>query len=418
VYSHSCIIISVGTEIVNGTIQDKHLKYLAQKLGLYGFRIRKAVQVPDDIDTIRGELSGAVSSAELVILTGGLGPTSDDITRNAVASVAGVELKLDEAAWNKIQERLKGRNIARVNMVQAMFPKGFKGLDNPLGTAPGFAGRIGNSLVVTLPGPPRELDAVFNVGVVPLLETSFKISVTEGDTFGCSIFMTPESRLEEALRNCRVGRVVWGTRVTPYSIELYLRGGSPNERRKLFFCIEKKLGRIKVREGYVTPHSLLFKTLKEKGKSLVTVESCTGGLVGKLITDIPGSSNIFWGGFIVYSNKAKETSIGVDKELLDRHGAVSEEAVRAMARGALARARGSNVAIAISGIAGPEGGTPEKPVGTVFIAVAQDNGKTDTRLFHFHGDRERIRRKAAITGLLFAENSILGGQWLDSDDRW
>jgi PncC family amidohydrolase len=229
--------------------------------------------------------------------------------------------------------------------------------------------------------------------------------------------MVPESSLEEALRICVRPGVTWGTRVEEDRISFSLRGGSAEGRDAFFAAITAKLGEVRIRRGETRPSLLLTEALLSRGKRLVTAESCTGGLIAKYMTDLAGSSRVFWGGFLTYADEAKSTLVGVDGETIRSHGAVSEETVVAMAEGALARS-GAEVAIAVSGVAGPDGGTTEKPVGTVWTAVALKGGKCRARLWSFSGQRDMIRRRTAVAAMLFAESEVLGRDFLDSRAKW
>ncbi len=428
--SKSAIIISIGTELTEGVIQDTHLRYLSQQLRLYGIKVEKALCLPDVFALIKREAVRALNESDVLIFTGGLGPTSDDLTRDVIADVTGSRLVFNESIWDSIVNRFKGRRVAGVNKRQAMVPVGFEWIRNDLGTAPGLYGKYKGRLLIALPGPPRELRWVFENGALPRITEFFDLTGVGDDTLKCSVFMTPESELEESLANCRrfvsqEGEIKWGTRVTEYYIEFSIKGGNRESREGIFECLRDKLGAIRVRRGVISPQLVLFNLLKERGVRLITVESCTGGLVGKLFTDIPGSSKVYWGGLVVYSNEAKERLVGIDREILSKYGAVSEETVEALARGAL-NIEGLedelDLSIAISGVAGPEGGSPSKPVGTVFIGVGFRNGvegeKFAVRGFKFFGDRDSIRRKAAVTAMLLAENLVLGEEWLDRYCSW
>jgi PncC family amidohydrolase len=223
--------------------------------------------------------------------------------------------------------------------------------------------------------------------------------------------MTPESALEEALRACRRRGIVWGTRVEEDRIAFSLRGGDAADREASFQCLAEALGAVKVSREEIRPAKLLLDALAATGRVLVTAESCTGGLVGRYLTDVPGSSRWFWGGVVSYADAAKERLLGVPRAVLERYGAVSAETVAAMASGALA-VSGAGLSLAISGIAGPEGGTPDKPVGTVWVATALAGSPPATIACRFSGGRDVVRRKAAVTGLLAAACATDGRPFL------
>lgn len=410
------IIISVGTELTKGKTQEKHLKFLASQLGLMGFEVAKAVSVPDNYAIMHEEIKHAVNNCDLLIITGGLGPTSDDITREVIAEVSGSSLYFRDDVWVSIQKRFHGRKIADVNKKQAMFPENFYVLENSAGTAPGMAGWIGKTYVAVLPGPPRELEIVFDSSLVPVLEKYFNFSLADNSLI-CSAFMTPESVLEESLRKNKIGKVNWGTRVSGDHIEFHLKDGSNKERQEMFKSLKADLGELIIRIGDTTPAEVLSNALRSIGDKLVTAESCTGGLLGKLITDIPGSSDVYWGGYITYSNNAKENILGIPASLIEQYGAVSRDVCEKMAQEAL-RFSNADVSIAVSGIAGPEGGTHNKPVGTVWIAVLNKKDDFEVKLFHFSGSRASIRMKTAVSSFLLSEKMLIGNEWLDRYQSW
>ncbi|MDQ1323870.1 MAG: CinA-like protein [Chloroflexota bacterium] len=410
------VIVSVGTELTEGIIQDTHVRFLAAALSGLGFTEARAAVLPDEAAGFRAELARATGEADLVIVTGGLGPTTDDLAREVIAEVAGVPLAFHQESWDRILVRFAGRAVPESNRKQAMAPAGFTLLPNANGTAPGFRGSIGRAIVVALPGPPGELRPMFADLVVPQLREHFGMAVELPYLRGTA-FMTPESALEEALRGARREGVSWGTRVEEDRIAFSLRGGSEADREACFEGVAMALGRVRVHRGETRPANLLLGALEAAGLVLVTAESCTGGLIGRYLTDVPGSSRGYWGGVVSYANAAKERMLGVPAAVLERHGAVSAETVVAMARGALA-VSGAGLALAVSGIAGPDGGTPEKPVGTVWLATARQGADPACVSCRFSGGRDAVRRKAAVAGLLAAAAAAGGRPFLDSLVAW
>jgi nicotinamide-nucleotide amidase len=410
------IILSVGTELTEGITQDTHIRFLSSELTSLGFTVCRAVQIPDDAARFGEELDRATREAALVIITGGLGPTTDDLTRETVAKAAGVPLEFHQKAWDHILERFKGRRLSDTNRKQAEAPRGFTLVSNPNGTAPGFYGQVGGAIVIALPGPPSELRPMFGQGIVPVLADRFGSAAPKDILWGTAL-MVPESNLEEALRAAHRGGITWGTRVDEDRIAFSLRGGTEAEREAFFASLTASIDPVRIRRGETRPAQILSDALLNKDVMLVSVESCTGGLVGKYMTDLPGSSRVYWGGYVSYSNQAKALMVGVDEHALGISGAVSEQAVVSMARGALSRS-GAGVSVAISGIAGPDGGSVEKPVGTVWIAVSLKDGKTAARLFNFSGSRDMIRRRSAVAAMLFAEAMLLGRGFLDTRTKW
>jgi nicotinamide-nucleotide amidase len=418
----AAVLISAGTELTEGIIQDSHVRFLAGELTALGFHVRRGVQVPDDRGLFRAELDRAAAEAKLVIITGGLGPTSDDLTREIVAEAAGVPLDFHQEAWDALVARFAGRTVSDTNRKQALAPRGFGLLPNPNGTAPGFHGDLGDTLVVALPGPPSELRPMFTASVVPLLGGRFPSAGDRGVLWGTAL-MVPESSLEEALRACAAVQgpgadgIRWGTRVDEDRIVFSLRGGPAGERSALMDRLIERLGRVRMRNGDTRPAQLLTDALLARRARLVVAESCTGGLVGKYLTDLPGSSRVFWGGILSYSNEAKTRLLGVGEALLSSEGAVSEPAARAMAEGALA-VSGAEASVSITGIAGPEGGSPDKPVGTVWMAAAVKGSGCEARRFNFSGSRDMIRRRSAVAVMLFAESRLLDREFLDTRGKW
>jgi nicotinamide-nucleotide amidase len=413
---NAAIVLSVGTELTEGIIQDTHIRFLASELTSLGFNVCRGVQIPDSPRPFADELARAASEASLVIITGGLGPTTDDLTRETVARAAGVPLEFHAEVWDALQDRFKGRKVSDTNRKQAEAPKGFTLVPNANGTAPGFHGDVQGALVIALPGPPSELRPMFSQSVVPLLAARFG-TASEKDILWGTALMVPESSLEEALQAARRGGVAWGTRVDEDRIVFSLRGGTEAERKASLAALSASLGPIRIREGETRPAQLLTDALLQRGVSLVTAESCTGGLVGKYMTDLSGSSRVYWGGYVSYSNAAKTGMIGVRREVLERSGAVSQDTVTSLAEGALFRSE-AGVSIAVSGIAGPDGGSADKPVGTVWLAVAVRGGETQARLFTFSGSRDMIRRRSAVAAMLFAEARLLGRDFLDTRTKW
>ncbi len=414
--TRTAVIISAGTELIEGIIQDTHVRFLASELTSMGFQVLRGMQIPDSVTLFRKALADAVAEACLVIITGGLGPTSDDLTREMVADAAGVPLEFHPEAWEALLARFAGRAVSDTNRKQALAPKGFLLLPNPNGTAPGFHGTVGDALIVALPGPPSELRPMFSRSVMPLLREAFG-GFSEADILWGTALMVPESSLEEALRACSRPGISWGTRVEEDRIGFSLRGGAPSDRDAFLGALTQRLGAVRIRQGETRPAQLLTEALLARDARLVTAESCTGGLIAKYMTDLSGSSRVYWGGFIAYADESKTGLIGVEDEVLREHGAVSEQAVRAMAEGAVA-ASGAELGIAVSGIAGPDGGTTDKPVGTVWMAAALRTGGGVTRMFSFSGTRDMIRRRSAVAAMLLGEAVLLGRDFLDSRAKW
>ncbi len=402
------IILAVGTELTEGVIVNTHFRFLGSELKGLGFQVVRGEQIPDRLSLFRPALRRAVAEAELVLVTGGLGPTSDDLTREAVADAAGVPLEFRPEVWEGLERRYasSGQRLPETNRRQAFVPQGFELLANDWGTAPGFWGRIHTALIAALPGPPAELEPMFRLRFLPLLARHFPGLGSQAE-LAATALLTPESALEESLLRHRREAVSWSTRVAEDRIAFSLRGGADADRERFFAALIGELGPVRIRRGEVQPAERLFRLLEERGLLLALAESCTGGLVAKMITDQPGSSRVFWGGVVAYSNAAKQRLLGVEQETLERYGAVSRQTAAAMADGLL-EATPADLALSVTGIAGPEGGGPEKPVGTAWICARRRGGSAQARAFRFPGGRELVRRRSAVAGLLLAECLLTG----------
>jgi nicotinamide-nucleotide amidase len=404
------ILLSVGTELTEGSVLNTHFRFLGAELRGLGFYTRKAVQIPDDPRVFRRELAEAVGSATLVVITGGLGPTSDDLTREIVAEICEAPLRFDEAIWEDLVARYssRGRRIAETNRKQALIPSGFQVLSNRVGTAPGFIGRTKTCTVMALPGPPAELEPMFLDEAAAMIRYLGTTDPGAGELVATALLI-PESVLEEALQKATGpdSGLSWSTRFAHDRIVFTLRGPEQNERQRVFAALVKVFGQVRIRQGDVQPSFLLYQLLKQRAERIAIAESCTGGLVSKLLTDIPGSSEIFWGTVVTYSDESKMKLLGVPAEVLRRSGAVSAEVASAMSQGLLEHAPVEAV-LAVTGIAGPEGGTAEKPVGTVWISARVRNGAHLCKVFHFHGNRDAIRRRSAVAAMVLSECVLLG----------
>jgi len=358
----------------------------------------------------------ASEQADVVVLTGGLGPTPDDLTRRGLADVLGTKLVVDEKCLARIEEffRLRGRRMVRANKIQAMIPQGAWPIDNEIGTAPGIRAKVGESLVICMPGPPAEMHAMFESYVTALLPPSpLAVAVKVVRVFGLG-----ESDLCEAIGDLlgdRQGDVIVCTTVSGGLISLRITATGDSKTAAAALTdrtsaeLTRRLGTLIIGSADDTLASVVAKLLVSRKQTLSLAESCTGGLVGQMITSLSGASQYFLGSAVCYANTAKRDILGVPQEMLDDCGAVSEPVAREMARGARGRF-GSDWALSLTGIAGPDGGSPDKPVGLVFIGLT---GPNTTRVFRhvFASRREQIRLRAARTALnhlrieLLEENS-------------
>jgi nicotinamide-nucleotide amidase len=410
------IILSVGTELTEGVIANTHFRFLGSELKGLGFQVVRGEQIPDEASLFRRALERAAAEAELLLVTGGLGPTSDDLTREAVAGAAGVQLEFRDEVWRELERRYasSGQRLPETNRRQALVPRGFELLANDWGTAPGFCGRLGTvggqtALTAALPGPPAELEPMFRQRLLPVLSRHFPWLALQAE-LACTALLLPESALEESLQRHRLAAVSWSTRVAEDRIAFSLRGGAEEERERFFAGLTAELGPVRIRRGEVRPAERLFRLLDEQGLLLALAESCTGGLVAKMLTDLPGSSRVFWGGVVAYSNAAKQRLLGVEQATLGRHGAVSRQTAVEMADGLLA-ATPADLALSVTGIAGPEGGGQEKPVGTVWVCARRRGSPEQARAFRFPGSRDLVRRRSAVAVLVLAECLLTGAEF-------
>lgn len=396
------VIIATGDELLAGLIADTNSAYLARRLGELGVPVRRHVTVGDDAGRIASAISDAAAEAGVVLVTGGLGPTVDDLTRQGLAQAMGVELVEDGRQAERIAGFFasRGRELKPSNLTQAQVPAGAEAIDNECGTAPGIAARVGASQVFVLPGPPAEAAEMFKTRIAPRLAGEVVLVRRAIHTFGAG-----ESDIGEALadmmargRNPTVGTAAMAGEVV---VRITASGRT---RRQASAAADKDLREVRRRLGDLvfgadedTLAGVVGDALKAAGQTLAVAESCTGGMIGQMITATPGASDYFLGGVVCYADSAKRDLLGVGAELIGAHGAVSEPVAAAMAEGARNRF-GSDWALGVTGIAGPTGGSAEKPVGLVYVAVASPAG-TDVRRHVFPGRREVIRRRAAMAAL-------------------
>ncbi len=412
--STTVALLVIGTELTNGIIQDTHTVYMASKLVEAGFSVKKIVLVPDDDISAVDELQRLLFCCDSVILTGGLGPTSDDITRDILARVSGVRLVFRQDVWDDIVSRYDIRT-GHSNKQQAFVPEHFSTIENTKGTAPGLKGIVKGVSLYALPGPPREMRVMFDSAVLPDLVTTFH---TESEEYlEATCFLVCESGLEDACRQYVQEGITWGTRAEESGIRLYIRGGSLPGRTVFLHFLQTHFGKERVKEGSVDASSYIVSLFSEKGYSLSCAESCTGGLFSKLITDVPGSSNVFPGGVISYSLRTKAAYLHLDREKIEASGVVSGETAAQMAR-AVKEISGSDFGISFTGVAGPGGGSASAPVGTVWVGIAGPDGDTRRFPFTFRGSRSRIRNKAVLAGFLLLEIWVMDKKRLDSYKKW
>ncbi|HEX2489228.1 MAG TPA: competence/damage-inducible protein A [Blastocatellia bacterium] len=390
-------IIAIGSEMLTPFRLDTNSLWLTERLNSMGVEVKLKTVVGDDEARLEETVRDAMKRSEIIISTGGLGPTEDDITRKIFARVLKRQLILEDAILEKLRARFARRNMTmpEINARQALVIRGAQILENDNGTAPGMLITEGKCTVALLPGPPREMKPIFDASVAPVLKQRAGDMLIMRRTL--SIFGLGESAVDELAAPIYTKYQNPSTTILfkDGQIELHLtaQARNANETVKLLDDLagrlDEVLGEYIFSRNNETLEEVVGQSLKMRGYTLATAESCTGGLLAGRITDVPGSSEYFLEGVVSYSNEAKIDLLGVPKKLIATHGAVSEQVAGAMAAGIRKRA-GSTFGVGVTGVAGPGGGSPEKPVGLVYIALADDSQNT-TRKFIFPGDRQFIR---------------------------
>ena len=398
-------IIAVGSELLTPFRQDTNSLYLTGKLNSLGIDVRFKTIVGDDRTRLADSLRAALRRSELVIMSGGLGPTEDDLNREVVAEVLSRPLHVVDEIKQRMQQRWArlGRPMPENNLRQAMVPEGATWLDNPRGTAPGLWMEESGRILLLLPGPPAELEAMFEAACVPLLAPR-----SGGHRLRTRVYKVvglPESEVDSRIAAFYKPYQNPETTIlsTLGTIEVHLRaqGSSDGDADALLAevgdKIELALGDHIFSSRGETLEEVVGMYLVMRQRTVAVAESCTGGLLSERLTRVPGSSGFFLGGVVCYSNELKTRLVGVPVELIASEGAVSKPVAQALAEG-IRRRTGSSIGVGITGIAGPGGGTPEKPVGLVFVAVADDHS-TEVRQFRFPGERERVRTWTSVAAL-------------------
>jgi len=400
-------VINIGSELLFNRV-NTDINLISKILLQSGFKISKCTIVGDNKEEIKKEFLNSFKEADLIIITGGLGPTFDDLTREGISEALKRKLIFDEKIWEGIKEKFKKRNITEIpeiNKKQAYVIEGAKIIENKNGTAPGMMIEENGKLIFILPGPPNELEPMLK-DCVKIIEEKFKKREIITNIY--SIIGVPESEVETKLSDLiNEMRENFTILAHPNLIELVLT--LPKERKDKFIEVEniiKKRFGIKYL-GVNTPSipEIIGNLLRGKRLKLAIAESCSGGLACKLITDIPGSSDYFMGGFITYSNILKKKILKIPKTILRKFGAVSEETAIYMAKNAKKYGK-ADISLSFTGIAGPNGGTAEKPVGLVWIGISYKK-KTNAFKFIFSGDRKTIRERAVYKGFELLRETIL-----------
>ncbi|MCK9330637.1 MAG: CinA family nicotinamide mononucleotide deamidase-related protein [Candidatus Cloacimonetes bacterium] len=386
-------IINIGNELLLGKTVNTNLSWMANQLSMIGININKAVIIPDETDIIHQALYNAWEKSSLIIITGGLGPTKDDITKKAVADFFNKELIYNIDIENQIRQRFIERNIEmpESNKTQAYVPANFTALTNSLGTAPGLKYEEGEKSLYCFPGVPFEMKNLFLTYLKPDIIKKYKI-----DSFYCIDIQTyelPESQIADEMEQINFDdiNIAWLPQTGRVNIRLY--GNNEKKIENAQQVITQKFHSNIWGINELSPQHKLHNIITKLKITLSTAESCTGGLIAKMITEIPGASSYFEGSAVVYSNKQKENLLQIEKTIIEQNGAVSQETLEAMLTGCQ-KLFNTNLVCAVTGIAGPEGGTADKPVGTVFIGI-KFNDKLISQKCFFTGTRELIRFKTA-----------------------
>ena len=410
-------ILAIGSEMLTPFRVDTNSLFITERLNAIGYDVRLKAVVGDDVDELADILRAAIGWADLIVITGGLGPTEDDVTRDAVARVYDMPLEVDEAIVDRIRDRFarRGMSMPDINRRQAMVPRGAVVLENPNGTAPGLWIERGRTAMVLLPGPPREMKPMLE-GVV-----RDRLAPRSGTAGLFRRVLKITGRAESDVdAQAQPTYAKWTSNPIPISttilavlgqIELHLtaQAASPDAAHAALDAAVLEMQDVLGPSVYSTDgrslEGVVGDLLRQHALTIAVAESCTGGLLASRLTDVPGSSDYVERGVVCYSNRSKTELVGVPAALIAEHGAVSEPVARAMAEGIRSRAE-TNIGIGITGIAGPGGGTPEKPVGTVSVAVIVDD-ETRVRTFQFIGGRDMVKFQAAQAALNMTRLAVM-----------
>lgn len=399
--AESVSVLSIGSELLDGRVLDANANFVGNELSKHGLRLRRIITCADDMTEIKAALQEVLQYSNFVLLSGGLGPTSDDMTREAVAECCSGELVQNETALKDLKcfYAKRGRSFDNANLKQVHIPKGAALLRNTNGTAAGFALQTSaGKTVAALPGVPSEFREMFLGQVLPLILEKLKVA-PKLQTACFRVFWIPEAQVGRKIESCGLpADIIVSYRATFPEVQVLLKreGNIPDEVTR---SVEQALGvdSIYSRSLDIDLPTLIQNLLLERKLTLSVAESCSGGLLGKLVSDVPGSSECFLGGVISYSNELKKRVLGVPQTDLEKYGAVSEQVAKAMADGAR-KNFASSLALSITGIAGPTGGSAEKPVGTFYLGLAGENIVFANRYF-FASTRPNIRRFSSFCAL-------------------
>lgn len=407
-------LISVGTELLLGNIVNTNAAYLAQKCAILGLSLYHQTVVGDNEERLSETLQTALGRADVVILSGGLGPTQDDLTKETAVSVLEMPLVEDAHSRERIEEYFKNSQFKIItdnNWKQAMVPKGAIVVDNDNGTAPGLIMEKKGKSVILLPGPPNELVPMFEKSIMPYLRKLQPETISSVMVKICGLGESyVETQIADLIENQSNPTIATYAKTGEVHLRVTAKAADEKEAKKLIKPMVKELknrfgNSIYTTDENVTLEETVVNLLKEKELTLTTAESCTGGMLGARLTNVPGVSDVYKQGFITYSNRAKRKMLDVKKNTLKDYGAVSDKTAKEMAKNG-AFITGSDVCVSITGIAGPGGGTPEKPVGLVYIACCYHDNITVNE-YHFKGEREKVRENTVVRALTLLRECIL-----------
>lgn len=408
-----CEIIAVGTEILLGDIVNTNAQYLSQELSQMGIDVYYQDVVGDNEQRLSQMIRTALDRSDIVILTGGLGPTEDDITKETAAKVLGVELKFDQASYDRMREYFQNRPMSENNKKQAYVPVGSVVLRNDHGTAPGCILDTGEKIVMVLPGPPFEMKPMFERYGKPYLKKKTNLVIKSKFL---KVFGVGESNAAQMLKDLIEKQT--NPTIAPYAkmtealFRITAKAGTEEEADALIAPCEQEI-RARLGDSVYgvdddTIESVTVGMLLKRNLKVAVAESCTAGLTASKIASVAGASAVLDESYVTYANAAKEKLLGVSGETLEKFGAVSEETAREMAEG-VQRVSGADIGLSITGIAGPDGGSPQKPVGLVWIGIAY-RGTTEAFCFHFSADRNRNRELAACNALNIIRKTLIKGE--------
>ncbi|OQY19277.1 MAG: hypothetical protein B6I36_04595 [Desulfobacteraceae bacterium 4572_35.1] len=403
-------VVTIGDELLNGDVIDTNTADIARQLACAGYSVGQAITLPDNPRQIASTLQYLNENKIIALVCGGLGPTRDDVTARAAAQAFHLTLALNDTALAQIEEYFShaGRTLPAGNEKQALIPHKAKVMRNQCGTAPGFIINHDNCPTFFMPGVPHEMNDMLEREVMPTLQRFIRPNVCVSERV-FKVFGLEESSIERRLATLNLPRQVqisFRLEFPLVLVKLKVRADDENALEQAEKIVREQFGIHVVAYDNETMAEVVSGELMAAETTLALAESCTGGLIAKMLTDIPGSSSYLERGVVSYANSAKHDLLGVSDELLMSKGAVSAECAEAMANGVRQRAK-TELALAVTGIAGPGGGTPQKPCGTVFIALANTQG-TQVRECHFSGDRQQVRIKTAYTALDWLRQILAG----------